>query len=178
MEERQGSITEIIFQNEENGYTIAVMETEDEMFTVVGCLPSCAKGSSYRLRGAFKVHPVYGEQFAFSEFEEVLPTSKAGIEGFLASGAIKGIGPKMAATIVAEFGENTFDVLEKEPERLENVSGIGPKKAAQIIESYSAHREFASVSMFFQQFGVSAEYALRLYKVYGAAAVDLIQENP
>ena len=178
MEERQGSITEIIFHNEENGYTIAVMETEDEMFTVVGCLPSCVKGSSYRLRGSFKVHPTYGEQFAFSEFEEVLPTGRAGIEGFLASGVIKGIGAKMAAAIVARFGEETFDVLEREPERLESVSGIGPKKAAQIAESYAAHREFAGVSMFFQQFGVSAEYALRLYKVYGKDAADLIQENP
>ncbi len=178
MEEKQGSITEIIFHNEENGYTIAVMETEDEMFTAVGCLPSCVKGSSYRLRGSFKVHPTYGEQFVFSEFEEVLPTGRAGIEGFLASGVIKGIGAKMAAAIVARFGEETFDVLEREPERLESVSGIGPKKAAQIAESYAAHREFAGVSMFFQQFGVSAEYALRLYKVYGKDAVDLIQENP
>lgn len=178
MEERQGSITEIIFHNEENGYTIAVMETEEEQFTVVGCLPSCVKGSSYRLQGSFKVHPVYGEQFAFSAFEEVLPTGRAGIEGFLASGIIKGIGPKMASLIVSAFGEDTFDVLEQEPERLTSLSGIGPKKAAQIAESYAAHREFAGVSMFFQQFGVSAEYALRLYKVYGADAVELIRENP
>lgn len=178
MEEKQGTITEIIFYNEENGYTIAVMETEDEYFTVVGCLPSCVKGANYKLRGVFKVHPTYGEQFAFTEFEEVLPTGAAGIEGFLASGIIKGIGPKTAAAIVEQFGQDTFEVMEKTPEKLSLISGIGPKKAEAIAEAFAAHREFAGVSMFFQQYGVSAEYALKLYKIYGAEAVDLISENP
>lgn len=178
MEEKQGIITEIIFHNEDNGYTIAVMETEDEYFTVVGCLPSCVKGSSYKLRGTFKVHPTYGEQFAFNEFEEMLPTGKAGIEGFLASGVIKGIGPKMAAAIVNLFGEETLEIMEHEPEKLSRVSGIGPKKAESIAESFAAHREFANVSMFFQEYGVSADYALKLYKIYGASATELIKENP
>ena len=178
MEEKQGIITEIIFHNEDNGYTIAVMETEAEYFTVVGCLPSCVKGSSYKLRGTFKVHPTYGEQFAFTEFEEMLPTGKAGIEGFLASGVIKGIGPKMAAAIVNLFGEETLEIMEHEPEKLSRVSGIGPKKAESIAESFAAHREFANVSMFFQEYGVSADYALKLYKIYGASATELIKENP
>lgn len=178
MEEKQGIITEIIFHNEDNGYTIAVMETEAEYFTVVGCLPSCVKGSSYKLRGTFKVHPTYGEQFAFTEFEEMLPTGKAGIEGFLASGVIKGIGPKMAAAIVNLFGEDTLEIMEHEPEKLSRVSGIGPKKAESIAESFAAHREFANVSMFFQEYGVSADYALKLYKIYGASATELIKENP
>lgn len=178
MEEKRGTITEIIFHNEENGYTIGVMETDDEMFTVVGCLPSCVKGTSYKLRGTFKVHPTYGEQFAFTEFEEVLPTGIAGIEGFLASGVIKGIGPKTAAAIVDQFGEHTFEIMEEEPEKLTLVSGIGPKKAAVIAESFAAHREFAQVSMYFQEFGISADYALKLYKIYGADAVELVKENP
>ncbi|MGN0733313.1 MAG: ATP-dependent RecD-like DNA helicase [Emergencia sp.] len=178
MEEKRGTITEIIFHNEENGYTIGVMETDDEMFTVVGCLPSCVKGTSYKLRGTFKVHPTYGEQFAFTEFEEVLPTGIAGIEGFLASGVIKGIGPKTAAAIVDQFGEHTFEIMEEEPEKLALVSGIGPKKAAVIAESFAAHREFAQVSMYFQEFGISADYALKLYKAYGADAVELVRENP
>ncbi len=178
MEEKQGVITEIIFHNEDNGYTIAELETEDECFTVVGCLPTCGPGTSYKLRGTFKMHPTYGEQFAFSEFEEVLPTGIAGIEGFLASGVIKGIGPKMAAAIVARFGEDTFSVMEQAPQRLTLVSGIGPKKAEAIAAAFAAHREFAEVSMFFQQYGVSAEYALKLYKVYGADAMELIHENP
>ena len=178
MEEKQGIITEIIFHNEDNGYTIPVRETQAEYFTVVGCLPSCVKGSSYKLRGTFKVHPTYGEQFAFTEFEEMLPTGKAGIEGFLASGVIKGIGPKMAAAIVNLFGEETLEIMEHEPEKLSRVSGIGPKKAESIAESFAAHREFANVSMFFQEYGVSADYALKLYKIYGASATELIKENP
>ena len=178
MEEKQGIISEIIFHNEENGYTIAVMETEDEYFTVVGCLPSCMKGASYRLRGSFRVHPTYGEQFAFSEFEEILPTGLSGIESFLASGIIRGIGPKTAAAIVEVFGEEALTVMEESPEKLARVSGIGAKKAEQIAESYAAHREFAGVSMYFQKFGISAEYALKLYKNYGKDAPELIRENP
>lgn len=178
LEEKKGTLTDIIFHNEDNGYTIAIMETDDEMFTVVGCLPVCIKGSSYRLTGTFKVHPTYGEQFAFTSFEEVMPTGKAGIEGFLASGVIKGIGPKMAAAIVDVFGDATLQVIEQEPEKLTKVGGIGPKKAEAIAESYASHREFANVSMHFQQFGISADYALKLYKIYGADAVKLIEENP
>ena len=178
MEEKRGTLTEVIFHNEDNGYTIGVMETDEEIFTVVGCLPSCAIGSSYKLRGTFKVHPTYGEQFAFSEFEEVLPTGVVGIEGFLASGVIKGIGPKMAAAIVQVFGENTLEIMEEEPEMLIKVPGIGAKKAAAIAESYAAHREFAKVSMYFQEFGISADYALKLYKIYGAEAMELVAENP
>lgn len=178
MEEKQGTISEIIYYNEENGYTIAVMETEDEYFTVVGCLPSCIKGASYKLRGSFKVHSTYGEQFAFSEFEEILPTGLSGIENFLASGIIRGIGPKTAAAIVEVFGEETLTVMEETPEKLSCVSGIGAKKAELIGESYAAHREFAAVSMYFQKFGISAEYALKLYKSYGKDAPELIRENP
>ncbi len=178
MEEKQGIITEIIFYNEDNGYTIAVMETDEEYFTVVGCLPSCIKGARYKLRGSFKVHPSYGEQFAFTEFEEMLPTGTADIEAFLASGVIKGIGPKTASAIVAGFGEDTLRIMEEEPEKLSLISGIGLKKAEAIADSFAAHREFANVSLRFQKLGISTEYALKLYKVYGAEAVELICENP
>ena len=178
IEEKQGTLTDIIFHNEENGYTIAIMETETEYFTVVGCLPACIKGSAYKLQGTFKVHPTYGEQFAFTSFEQMLPKGKAGIEGFLASGVIKGVGPKMAAAIVDVFGEETLEIIEKAPEKLTRVGGIGPKKAEAIAESFAVHREFANVSMAFQEMGVSADYALKLYKVYGADAVGLIEENP
>ena len=178
MEEKQGIITDIIFHNEDNGYTIAVMETEEEYFTVVGCLPSCAEGACYRLRGSFKVHPQYGEQFSFTEFEEVLPTEKTEIEGFLASGVISGIGPKMAAAIVSQFGDDALRIIEDEPHRLSEVSGIGEKKARAIADSYREHREFATVSMFFQKYGISTEYALKLYRVYGGQTVSLICENP
>lgn len=178
MEEKQGQITEIIFHNEENGYTIGIMETETEYFTVVGCLPSCVKGATYKLRGSFKIHPTYGEQFAFNDFEQVLPTGLKAIEKFLASGTIKGIGEKMAKMIVDRFGEDTFNVIEETPARLMEISGIGEKKMAGIAESFAAHREFANVSMFFQQFGISTEASLKMYKRYGADAIEIVEENP
>ena len=178
MERKQGVLTEIIFHNEENGYTIAIMETDDEQITVVGYFAAPVKGSCYELKGDFKIHPRYGEQFAFTEAIETMPSSRTGIEAFLASGVIKGIGPKTATAIVSHFGEETLEIMERDPHRLSEVPGIGPKKAETIAESYAEHREFADVSLFFQGFGVSSMQALRLYKAYGRDAMDLIMENP
>jgi exodeoxyribonuclease V alpha subunit len=178
MEIKQGVFTEIIFHNDENGYTIAEMETDDELLTVVGNLPSAVKGACYELTGTFKVHPRYGEQFAFTEAMEKMPTTRIGIEGFLASGVIKGIGPKTATSIVNTFGEDTLRIIEEEPEKLSRVPGIGRKKADSIGESFAEHREFADVSLFFQGYGVTAVQALRLYKEYGRDCVELIRENP
>ena len=152
------------------------METDDELLTVVGNLSSAAKGTCLELTGTFKNHPRYGEQFVFTEAREVLPTTRAGIEGFLASGIIKGIGPKTAGAIVAKFGEETLQIIEKQPERLCEVPGIGLKKADVIAASFAEHREFADVSLFFQGYGVSAAQTLRLYKGYGKDAVSLIRE--
>ncbi|TDP57915.1 exodeoxyribonuclease V alpha subunit [Aminicella lysinilytica] len=178
MEEKKGVLTEIIFHNEENGYTIAEMETDDELITVVGNLSKATKGTCYELRGTFKIHPRYGEQFAFTEAEEVLPSSKVGIEGFLASGVIKGIGPKTATAIVNIFGEDTLKIMEEDPGKLTRVPGIGKKKVGDIAKSFAGHREFAKVSLYFQGFGIPSASALRLYKAYGKDSMELIRENP
>ena len=178
MEEKKGVLTEIIFHNEENGYTIAEMETDDELITVVGNLSRATKGTCYELRGTFKIHPRYGEQFAFTEAEEVLPSSKVGIEGFLASGVIKGIGPKTATAIVQVFGEDTLKIMEEDPGKLTRVPGIGKKKVKDIARSFADHREFAQVSLYFQGFGIPSASALRLYKAYGKDSMELIKENP
>lgn len=178
MEEKQGVIAEIIFHNKENGYTIAVFETEDEQFTAVGSLPSCHKGSSYLLQGQWKIHPTYGEQFAISSFEEMMPSTEAGIEEFLASGVLKGIGKKTAAAIVSKFGSETFEIIEKEPHRLTEISGIGEKKAEAVAEAFRSHREFAEITLYLQQFGINADYAMKLYRVYGADTIAAVEENP
>lgn len=178
MEERQGTITDIIYRNNENGYTIAVFENEEEQFTGVGYFPATDKGRTFKLRGMWKVHPSYGEQFSVSELEEIMPTTQAGIEGFLASGALKGIGKKTAACIVRKFGEDTLKILEEAPERLQEVEGIGAKKAESIAEAYALHREFAGVALYFQQYGISTNYAMKLYKVYGSKTIDAVKENP
>ena len=178
IEEKQGTIAEIIFHNEENGYTVAVFETEIEAFTIVGNLPSAAAGRSYTVRGEFTVHPSYGEQFSVREFEEMMPTTKDGIREFLASGAMKGIGRKTAAAIVSKFGTDTLRVIEEEPQRLTEISGIGSKTAEKIASAFSQQREFANITMYLQQFGITANYAMKLYQVYGADTIREIEENP
>ena len=174
----EGNIAEIIFRNEENGYTVAILELEDEYCTVVGNLPSCNKGSRFKLVGSEKAHPVYGEQFAFDEFEEVLPQGVRAIFDFLSSGVIKGIGPSTAAAIIDKFGEDALTIMEENPDRLIEVNGIGEKTAAKITESFSAHRQFAEISMAFQKYGISSAQALKLFKQFGVYSVDIIEENP
>ena len=177
-EEHSGVITEVIFRNEENGYTVAVMETETEYFTVVGNLPRVNKGLRLRLVGSFKEHPTYGEQFVFTEFTEILPTGEEAIFEFLCSGAISGVGPVTAAAMLQKFGEDTLRIIEEEPERLTEVKGIGEKTAQSIRESYGEHRQFARVAMAFQSYGLTTAQSMRLYRAYGAGAVALIEENP
>lgn len=178
MEEITGTLTQVFFYNEENGYTIAEMETEDQLITIVGGLPYAKPGTAYRLKGEFRVHPRYGEEFSFSHAEEAIPTNAVGIREFLASGTIKGIGAKTAAAIVNKFGDSTMDIIESEPDRLTEVDGIGRKKAVQIAESYAAHREFANVALEFGELGLTSAQSLRLYLNYGKDAVKLVRENP
>lgn len=178
IEEKQGTIAEIIFHNNENGYTVAVFETETEAFTIVGNLSNASPGRSYILRGEFVMHSVYGEQFSIKEFEEVMPSTKEGIREFLSSGVMKGIGRKTAAAIVGRFGTETLEIIDKEPERLTEVSGIGPKTAEKIAEAFRQHREFAEITLYLQQYGISADYVMKLYNIYGGDTVKEVEENP
>ena len=178
MIEIQGSIAEVIYHNKENYYTIAVVENEETQVTIVGYLPSVDRGRAYSFRGLWKNHPTYGEQFSFTEYEEEMPSTHEGIEGFLASGVLKGIGKKTAAAIVKKFGAETFDIIEKQPHRLTEVDGIGEKKAASVGEAFLAHREFAEVTLFLQQYGIAPPYAMKLYKVYGADTIQAVTKNP
>ena len=178
LEEYTGSIVEMIFHNSENGYTVAVFETEAEEFTIVGNLPLVNVGQSYRLTGEFVEHATYGEQFAVKHYEEVMPSTKEGIRDFLSSGVLKGVGPKTATAIVNHFGAETLNVIEKTPGLLTNVPGIGEKTAARVAEAFAAHREFANVSLHLQKYGISATYTLKLYQAYGADTVDVVEQNP
>ncbi len=178
LKEKQGTIAEIIFHNSENGYTVAIFETETDAFTAVGNLPAVTAGRSYILQGEFTTHPVYGEQFSIKSFEEVMPSTEDGIREFLASEAMKGIGRKTAAAIVSVFGTDTLRVIEEEPHRLTDVPGIGKKTAERISLAFGKHREFASIVLYLQQFGINAEYAMKLYRVYGSGAIEAVKENP
>ena len=180
MLEKRGRLAEIIFRNEENYYTVAVIENDEEMeqFIAVGNIPTAKSGMTFLFRGEWKTHPSYGEQFSFFDCTEEVPENEAGIREFLASGVIRGIGPKMAEAIVKKFGKDTLNIIEKEPQRLTEVDGIGEAKAKGIIEGYRAHREFAEVSLFFAGYGINASYAMRMYKIYGADTVRAVTENP
>lgn len=178
LEEKQGTITAIRFHNDVNGYTVAVFETEEGTFTIVGNMVSAREGGAYHLRGQFVVHPKFGEQFSFSECEEMTPEGEAGIVAFLASGVIKGVGPVAARSIVEMFGEDTFRVIEEEPEKLTRVNGIGDKKAASIAEAYIAHKELAEIAVFFQKYDISIEQTTKLYSVYGSDTIRKIKEDP
>lgn len=178
LEEHTGVLREMIFHNDENGYTVAVFETETEAFTIVGNIPRAAVGRSYLLQGEFVEHPNYGEQFKVRTFEEQMPSTKEGIREFLSSGAMKGIGRKTAAAIVAAFGEDTFRIIEEEPERLTEVSGVGQKTAEKIAGAFADQREFAALTLQLQQYGISAAYALKLYQEYGGETMAVLEENP
>lgn len=178
MEEKKGILTGIIFRSESDGYTIAEMETENELLTVVGNLPSAEKGTSYLLRGEFIQHPRYGEQFAFREAQQVLPSTADEIMKFLSSGVIRGVGEKTAAAIVEKFGADTLKIMGETPARLKEVSGIGKKTAEKIAASYAEHYDYAQVAMFFQQYGITSGQTMVLYKAYGKKAVDIVTENP
>ena len=178
LEEKQGTIAEIIFHNSENGYTVAIFETETDAFTAVGNLPAVTAGRSYILQGEFTTHPVYGEQFSIKSFEEVMPSTEDGIREFLASEAMKGIGRKTAAAIVSVFGTDTLRIIEEEPQRLTDVPGIGKKTAERISLAFGKHREFAGIVLYLQQFGINVDYAMKLYRVYGSGTLEAVEENP
>ncbi len=173
-----GTVAEIIYHNAQNGYTVAVVENQDQQFTAVGYLPDYFRGRTFSFQGVWKTHPSYGEQFSIESYEEHLPQTVTAIENFLASGVIKGVGKKTANLLVSKFGEQTLEIMEKESHRLLEIEGIGKKKAELILKSYADHREFAVITLFFQQYGISSGYAMKLYKIFGKDTVEVVKNNP
>ena len=125
--QQEGKLGKIIFNNPENGYTVAILDTEEGSFRIAGSFAEPKTGAAYRLEGDFTIHPKYGEQFSFRTYEEVMPEGEDAILEFLSAGNIRGIGPKTAKILVETFGEETLSVIEETPEKLLSISGIGPK---------------------------------------------------
>lgn len=174
----KGQLTDIIFYNEENGYIVGVVETEEHEVCIVGHMHSNQKGGTYTFTGEWTLHPTYGEQFTFTEYQEEFPESESAIKKYLASGIIKGIGPKTAESIVNKFGKDTFNVISNHSEKLSQISGIGKIKAKGISDSFNSHKELMNITMFLQQYHVSPSFAIKLYKLYGEKTIDTILENP
>jgi exodeoxyribonuclease V alpha subunit len=171
----------ITYANEETGYTIARVATDrsgSDLLTVVGSLLGVQPGESLRLVGRWGSHPRYGRQFEVHSFTTVLPATIQGIERYLGSGLIKGIGPRMAARIVAHFGADTLRVIEAEPGRLVEVPGLGPKRTAMIGTAWEEQKAIKEVMVFLQGVGVSTSLAVRIYKRYGDASISVVRNEP
>ncbi|PBI18430.1 AAA family ATPase [Clostridioides difficile] len=178
MEKLEGMISEIVFKNEDNGYTIAHLVNENDEIVVVGCMPTLAIGESIEVEGKWVNHKVYGTQFEVNSFMPVTPSSLEGIYVYLSSGMIHGIGEKMAKRIIDKFGVDTLEVIQNSPEKLQEVEGIGSKKVKQIVKSYEEDRELRNIIIQLSPFGITPNYCLKIYKKYKSSAIDVINKNP
>lgn len=174
----EGTVLEINFRNDENGWTVLSMDHEGTLTTAVGCLPHIHEGEFVRLFGAWTEHRLYGRQFSVKSVETRLPNTAESIRMFLASGLVKGVGDALAGRIVDVFAENTFDVIENSPELLAEVKGISKKLAMTIAESFAEHVGVKQVVIDLQNLGLSVRQAFRALERYGAAAPELIRDNP
>jgi exodeoxyribonuclease V alpha subunit len=178
--ELQGQIERITYINEENGFTIARVKVygQRDLVTVVGNLMAPSPGEILKMKGEWANHPKFGEQFKVVHYKSAVPASVYGIQKYLGSGLIKGIGPVMAKRIVQKFGKQTLDVIEKEIEKLAEVEGIGKKRIKMIKTAWDAQKEIRQVMLFLQTHGVSSGYATKIFKQYGQASIQVVKENP
>ena len=178
MEKLEGYVEHISYRNEENGYTVLTLTTEDNETVLTGIFPTIAEGEYIRAEGEMVVHPVYGEQMKLERYEFIAPSDEASIERYLGSGAVKGIGKALAKRIVARFGKDTFRIVEEEPERLSEVKGISERTAMDIAAQTVEKREVRNAVLFLQQYGISLGMAARIYQRYGTELYQIIRENP
>ena len=169
---------ETVFRNEENGYTVLVVKAGKSRVSAVGIMPPIAVGEKLRITGDWTEHPVYGRQIKVQSIEIEKPTTLSGIEKYLSSGMIRGIGPATAKLLIRAFGEETLDVLYSQPEKLLDVPGIGQKRAQMIQESYAEQAQQREAMVFLQSYGVTPALAVKIYKRYGENVRQVITRNP
>ncbi|WP_125153367.1 ATP-dependent RecD-like DNA helicase [Clostridium rectalis] len=178
MEEIQGIVDSIIFKNEENSYVVAKIKEENNIITVVGCMPYITEGQNLRIEGQWVMHPQFGQQFKIETYEEIVPNTEKGIERYLASGVISGIGPVTAKKIVEKFGQKALDILETDVEKLKEIEGIGNKRIALIYESFSKQKELKNIMIFFQNYGVTINQCIKIYKRFKENSINIVKDNP
>ncbi len=174
----EGVVETITYRNDQNGYTVLQLATENDLITAVGILPAVNVGDQITLQGNYTTHKTYGTQFQAEAYEILRPQTAEAIYAYLASGSIKGIGPATASKIVALFGENTLTVLEKEPHRLSQIKGISPKKALELGELFASQFGMREIMLRFASFGISAIESLKIQKELGTKAVEKIEADP
>ena len=177
MESLAGYVEHIIYRNADNGYTVLNLVSGEDEITCVGIFSAIAEGENIEAQGEYTEHPTYGQQFKVTSFEEKAPEDEEAIERYLGSGAIKGIGLAMAARIVRRFKEDTFRIIEEEPERLAEIKGISNRKAMEIASQVNEKRDLRQAMIFLQQYGITMNLAVKVYQAYGQAGYGIIREN-
>lgn len=178
VESLAGYVEHIIYRNADNGYTVLNLVSGEDEITCVGIFSAIAEGENIEAQGEYTEHPTYGQQFKVTSFEEKAPEDEEAIERYLGSGAIKGIGLAMAARIVRRFKEDTFRIIEEEPERLAEIKGISNRKAIEIASQVNEKRDLRQAMIFLQQYGITMNLAVKVYQAYGQDVYGIIRENP
>lgn len=178
MEKISGYIEHIVFQNRENGYTVMNLVSEGREITCVGMCKGLGQGENIEAQGEYVEHPVYGSQFKISAYQTVAPKDSASMERYLGSGAVRGVGPALAARIVKTFGEDTFRIVEEEPERLAEIKGISLRMAQEIARQMEEKKDLRDAMVYLQQFGISNTLAVKIYEKYGVELYGVLRENP
>lgn len=178
VESLAGYVEHIIYRNADNGYTVLNLVSGEDEIICVGIFSAIAEGENIEAQGEYTEHPTYGQQFKVTSFEEKAPEDEEAIERYLGSGAIKGIGLAMAARIVRRFKEDTFRIIEEEPERLAEIKGISNRKAMEIASQVNEKRDLRQAMIFLQQYGITMNLAVKVYQAYGQDVYGIIRENP
>lgn len=176
--ELKGEVTDIIYQNDVNSYTIAVFETDEEETTIVGYMPFVKSGDTLKVNGRYVEHKDYGRQFKVDTFEKLMPETLGALERYLANGSIKGIGEATAKKIIKKFGQDTINIFKFEPDRLAEIKGITETKAREMAESFLENWEVWQIVGFLEKFGIGAENAKKVYDLLGINAIEQIEANP
>ncbi len=173
-----GTVEDIIYRNNENGYSVVDVEVKDDIITATGILPTLETGMEVRLFGCYKSHPSYGLQFAVETFEQTIPTSVRGILKYLSSGAVKGVGFATANNLIKAFGDKTLEVMENEPERVAKIRGISLSKAQEFSKQLKENFGIRELMLYLSQFNITAHSAVKIYKFFGDKSLEYIKENP
>ncbi|HAL54730.1 MAG TPA: ATP-dependent RecD-like DNA helicase [Sphingobacterium sp.] len=174
----EGIVETVVFRNDDNGYTICKLRCDKEAVTIVGTIPFINESQEYSVQGEWTVHPKFGKQFKIESIHEIIPTTTSGIEKYLASGVIEGIGKVTAKKIVEFFGEDTIKILDSNIEKLEEIPGIGKKRINTIMKSYLEQRVTKDIIIFFQSYGITVNMAMKIYKKFGVNCINIVKDNP
>ena len=178
METRKGFVEHIIYKNPLNGYGVINLMSDEEEITCTGIFTHLDEGECIEVNGDYVEHAVYGTQFKVEKYRVVPPEDSVAIERYLGSGAIRGVGAALAARIVKRFGDDTFRIIEEEPERLVEIKGISERIAREIAEQVEEKRDIREAMIFLQKYGISNTLALKIYQRYGMGLYNVMQENP